>query len=408
MTTIVTRNVFEADLPVIASMSDEYEADPHRLNREALEQAPVAIGPFGPELLSYDAVHLALRDRRFRMPAGLALDLQGITAGPVWERAARSILAVDGDQHQRLRRLVSRAFTPRPAEELRPLMTEVINGIVDDLGDAARCDVVTDIARRYPTPIVCQLLGAPPQDWELFAVWTDDIFKLFGFNVVADSPDILRAFDELDAYVDAMVDARRETLTDDLLSKLILAEDEGDRLTRDQLRMLVSAVLSAGTDTTRNQLAAALDVFCDHPDQWSLLAERPELAPQAVEEVMRHSPVVFGTARVAADDVEMCGLLIPAQTLVMVSTSAANRDPAVYIEADRFDITRPHPRPMLTFGGGIHYCLGVHLAKAELAVALAVLARRLPGLRRVGPAPWKPTFGISGPATLPVAFDPVG
>jgi cytochrome P450 len=145
--------------------------------------------------------------------------------------------------------------------------------------------------------------------------------------------------------------------------------------------------------------------FADHPEQWALLAERPELAPQAVDEVMRHSPVVLRTPRKAIEDVEVAGVMNPAGTLVGANVAAANRDPAVYDDPDRFDITRQDPAPVLSFGGGIHYCLGVHLAKAELAEALVVMARRLPRIRRVGPAPWKPVIGVSGPITLPVAFD---
>jgi cytochrome P450 len=169
--------------------------------------------------------------------------------------------------------------------------------------------------------------------------------------------------------------------------------------------MLVSAILTAGTDTTRNQLAATVQVFCDHPDQWASLAEHPELAPKAVDEVMRHTPIVFRTVRKAIEDVELGGVLIPAGTLTGANTAAANRDPAVYEHPDRFDITRDGPAPMLTFGGGIHYCLGAHLAKAELAEALIVMTRRMSNIRLAGPAPWKPVLGISGPTALPVEFD---
>jgi cytochrome P450 len=149
------------------------------------------------------------------------------------------------------------------------------------------------------------------QDWRLFSAWTDEIFKLFTLSAAADAPDILHTLDELDAYIDQLVDRRRHALSDDLISKLIRAEDDGDRLTHNELLMIASAVLAGGTDTTRNQLAAAVRVFCDHPDQWALLAAQPELAPRAVEEVMRHTPVTFGTSRTAVEDVELAGVLIP-------------------------------------------------------------------------------------------------
>jgi cytochrome P450 len=340
------------------------------------------------------------------MPKGLTLEAQGITSGPLWDRAVKGILSLDGDEHNRLRRLVSAAFRPSCGTRLRTTMTEVINELVDPVTVTGRCEVVADVARPYPIPIICELLGAPRQDWPLFSAWTDDIFKIFNFNLANDAPDILCALDQLDAYLDKMVADRREGLTDDLISQLIRAEDDGDRLSHDELLMLAGTVLAGGTDTTRNQLAAAIQVFCDHPAQWAVLAEQPELTLNAVEEVMRHTPVVLRTVRKAVEDVELGGVVIPAGTLVGANTAAANRDPAIYDHPDRFDITRDGPAPMLTFGGGVHYCLGVHLAKAELAEALAVMARRMPNLRRVGPAPWKSVVGLSGPILLPVEFDP--
>jgi cytochrome P450 len=401
-----TPSAFDADLPRLGYFDPEYQAHPHRLNRMAREQSPVAMGPLGPEALGYDAVRTVLRDPRFCMPTGLTLEAQGITSGPLWDRAVKGILSLDGDEHSRLRRLVSYAFRPSCGSRLRATMNEVINQQLDPLTDTGRCDVVADIARPYPIPIICELLGAPRQDWPIFSGWTDDIFKIFNFNLANDAPDILRAFDELDAYLDRMVSDRREGLADDLISELIRAEDDGDRLSHDELLMLAGAVLTAGTDTTRNQLAAAVQVFCDHPAQWALLAERPQLASAAVEEVMRYAPIILRTVRKAVEGVELAGVMIPAGTLVGANTAAANRDPAIYRDPDRFDITRDGPAPMLTFGGGMHYCLGVHLAKAELTEALTVMARRMPNLRRVGPAPWKPVIGVSGPITLPVEFDP--
>jgi len=395
-----------ADLPQLPVLEPEYQVDPHRFYRQAREQGPLAFGLVGPAALSYDAVRTVLRDRRFGSTKALNLEVSGITSGPLWDQAVRSILSLDGEEHHRLRRLVSKAFTPTSAARLRATMAEVINELIEPFSVVGRCDIVADIARPYPIPIVCELLGAPRRDWRLFSAWTDDIFKIFGPNVVSDEPDIVRATGELRGYVAEMVARRRETLTDDLISNLIRAEEDGDRLTHDELLMLVSAVLTAGTDTTRNQLAAAVQVFCEHPDQWALLSARPELAPQAVEEVMRHTPIILGAPRIAAEDVDLAGVTIPAGTLVMAITASANRDPAVYPDPDRFDITREHLDPMLTFGGGIHYCLGVHLAKAELAVALTVLAKRMPKIRRTGPAPWKPLFGVSGPITLPVEFEP--
>ena len=285
------------------------------------------------------------------------------------------------------------------------MITDIITRLTDPLVAAGRCEVVEDIARPYPVPVIAELLGAPSEDWKRFSEWADDFFKLFQWNAAEHAAVVLKAWAELDDYVDEMVAERRKSLTDDLISELIRAEDDGDRLSTDELRMLAAGILMAGTDTTRNQLAAAVDIMCDHPDQWELLAERPELAMNAVEELMRFYPVVFGAMRMTMEDVEYEGAVIPAGTFVMVNTAAGNRDPNVFNDPHRLDITRQGAAPMQTFGAGAHYCLGANLARRELAEALVVMARRMRNLRRSGPAVWKPLVGITGPAVLPIEFD---
>jgi cytochrome P450 len=399
-------SVFDAALPTIDYEHCQSPDQAHEIINEARRRAPIAIGPHGPELLSYELVRTLLRDPRFRLPQGMFLASQGITSGPLWERVATNLISLDGPEHHRLRRLVSQAFTPRATARLRTTIVEVITELVDRHATAGRCEVVADIARQFPIPIICALLGAPAEDWKLFSDWTDDIFKAFSWDVAAHQRAILAAWDELDAYIDDMVARRRHRLTDDLISELIRAEDNGDRLSADDLRMLAAGLLMAGTDTTRNQLAASVHVLCDHPDQWALLAEHPELAANAVEETMRHSPIAFGTLRTAREDVEIAGGMIPVGTLVVANTAAANRDPAVYDDPDRLDITRQGAAAMQTFGAGMHYCLGANLARLELAEALTVMTRRMPNAHRTGPAPWKPLTGISGPIELPIEFDP--
>ncbi|WP_082958467.1 cytochrome P450 [Mycobacterium sp. E3198] len=398
-------NVFAAGLPTYDYEHCQSLDEAHEIISAARLEAPIAIGPHGPELLTYELVRTVLRDPRFRVPQGMFLASQGITSGPLWERVATNLISLDGPEHHRLRRLVSQAFTPRATARLRTTIVEVITELVDRHAATGRCEVVTDIARQFPVPIICALLGAPAGDWELFSNWTDDIFKAFSWDVAAHQPAILAAWDELDAYIDEMVAQRRHTLTDDLISELIRAEDDGDRLSADDLRMLAAGLLMAGTDTTRNQLAASVHVLVDHPDQWALLAEHPELATNAVEETMRHSPIAAATLRTAREDVEIAGVMIPAGTLVVAHTGSANRDPAVFDDPDRLDITRQDAPPMQTFGAGMHYCLGANLARLELAEALAVMTRRMPNARRTGPAPWKPLTGIAGPITLPIEFD---
>jgi cytochrome P450 len=286
-------------------------------------------------------------------------------------------------------------------------MVDVMTELVDQVAGAGSCDVVTDLARPYPVPIICALLGAPRADWQQFSLWADDVFKAFSFTVDLREvePVVMHAWRELDDYVDEMVARRRHSLTDDLLSDLIRAEDDGDRLDAAELRMLAGGLLLAGTDTTRNQVAASVHVLCEHPEQWELLRARPELAMSAVEETMRHSPIACGTLRLVVEDAELDGYLFPAGTAVLVNTFAANRDPAMYDDPDRVDITREGVPPILTFGGGVHYCLGANLARQEIAEALNVLAHRLVNPRTAGPVPWKPMVSLSGPTSLPIEFD---
>jgi cytochrome P450 len=399
-------SVFDAGLPTLDYDLTTTPAQLYPRLLAAQQQAPIALGPFGPEVLSHELVRTVLRDSRFQIPPGLSLALQGITSGPLWDKIVNSLLGMEGPQHQRVRSVVSKAFTPRAVERLHATIVEVIDDIVEPLSRQGHCDVVTDIARPYPVPVICALLGAPREDWQQFALWADDVFKAFGFAFDPhDMPEIMRAWGELDDYVDDMVARRRHTLTDDLLSDLIRAEDDGDRLTADELRMMAAGLLLAGTDTTRNQVAASIDVLCDHPDQWQLLRDNPDLAMSAVNETMRHSPTAGATMRATAEDVELAGVVIPAGTIVLTNTAAANRDPAIYDDPSRFDITRTGAPPILTFGAGVHYCLGANLARLEIAEALKAVTRRITNPRRTGPAPWKPLVSLSGPTSLPIAFD---
>ncbi len=404
-TALDSPSVFEAGLPSIAydHLTDPDEA--HRVIADARSQAPIAIGPYGPEVLSYDLVRQVLRDDRFVTAHDMGLAVRGVTSGPLWDRATSNILGLDGAAHHRLRRLVSKAFAPRGAERLRSLIIEIITDLVEPFTTVGRCDLVSDIARRYPTPVICALLGAPPEDWQLFSDWTDDIKKFLEANVANDQPVIVAAWDALDAYLEDLIARRRASLTDDLISDLIRAEEDGDRLTHDELLMLSATLLGAGTDTTRNQLAAAVQTLSAHPAQWAMLARHPELAPDALHELMRYSPIIFATIRQAAADVELAGVRIPAGTLVLANTASANRDPEAYDDPERLDITRQSPAAILNFGGGVHYCLGAHLARLELTEALRVITKRMPNPRPAGPAPWNAMTGITGPIAVPLEFD---
>ena len=361
---------------------------------------------FGYEVLHYDDVTAVLRDKRWHSATSKIPELMGITNPAFLERQQVSILSAEGDVHVRLRRLVAPAFSPRAADRLRPFMRDVINGLIDNVANAGRADFARDVCEPYPIPIICELLGAPKQDWQLFSRWASDILEIFSADVLDKLDLIMRTQEELGEYTRGLIAERRSKPADDLLTDLIAAQEAGDKLSTDELVMMVNAVIVGGTDTTRNQLGCAVALFADHPDQWALLAERPELAPRAVEEAMRYFGAVRGTARFASCDIEYRDVVFPTGTFIAVALADANRDPAVFSEPEAFDITsEASGQPQLTFGSGIHYCLGAALARAELQEALPLLATRMPKLAIDGDITWKPDgVGIFGPAHMPVTF----
>ncbi len=348
-----------------------------------------------------------LRDQRFHSALSMIEQSPEFEGSSYGGERRRSILTMEGEAHARLRRLVAPAFTPASANRLRPTMQAVVGDLVDRVVDRGECELVADVCEPYPIPIICELLGAPPGDWKLFSAWATDIFRIFNNNLAEDLPLIERAGEELTAYVSELIAERRARPRDDLLSDLIAIEQDGDRLSTDEMAMLAQAVLMAGTDTTRNQLACAVALFTEYPDQWALLAERPELAARAVEESMRYLGAVRGTARFASEDIVYRDVLFPQGTLVATSLAGANRDPEAFDDPNVFDITKERGTAQMTFGAGIHFCMGAALARAELQEALPLLARRMPGLARSGDIEWKPSsFGIWGPARLPLRFVP--
>jgi cytochrome P450 len=354
-----------------------------------------------------------LRDKRFHSALSMITQIEGVDDSDFPQGRRQSILSMEGAEHARLRRLVAPAFTPASANRLRPTMRSVVNDLVDQItgqgsNGNGQCELVADVCEPYPIPIICELLGAPSEDWKLFSAWATDIFRIFNANLLEDLPLIERAGAELDAYVQHMIEERRTDPREDLLSDMIAIEEEGDRLSTEEMAMLAEAVLMAGTDTTRNQLACSVALFSEHPDQWALLAQQPELAPRAVEETMRYLGAVRGTARFASEDVVYRDILFPQGTLISTSLAGANRDPEAWEQPEVFDITQERGTAQMTFGAGIHFCMGAAPGRAEMQEETHILARSLPNLSLAGAIEWKPsTFGIWGPARLPLRFDPV-
>jgi cytochrome P450 len=362
----------------------------------------LAKNQLGYSVTRYEDVVAILRDRKWHSALAYAPDQMG-------PRTEGSILTMEGPNHSRLRRLAAPAFTPKSADRLRPYMREVVNGLVDTFAARGQCELVAELCEPYPIPIICELLGAPKQDWKLFSNWATDIFRIFNNDLENDMSKIETASAELDRYVRDLIAQRRGKPGDDLLSDFIAAEEDGDRMSTDELEMMTEATLMAGTDTTRNQLACSVALFTENPDQWALLGERPELASGAVEESMRMLGAVSGTARIASEDIEYRDVLFPAGTIVATSLGTANYDDNVFADPFRFDITRTTEKPQMTFGSGIHFCMGANLARAELQESLAILAQRMPNLSVTagGAIEWKPAnIGIWGPAKLPLSFTP--
>ncbi len=358
--------------------------------------------PLGYAVLRYDEVAALLRDRRLRQGGVESLAAQGLTAGPLADWMRLVILNIEGEQHARLRHLVSKAFTPRAVDALRPVMRAVVHELIDGFAARGECEFMTAFADPYPSQIICALLGIPRERYAQFHGWATDLGLAFSYAVAEHLARIEAALQGLCACVDDLLAERRAAPGPDLVSALIAAEESGDQLSDAELRVMVTALVFAGQDTTRNQLGCALATFLEHPAQWARLAETPALAARAVEEVMRVRPAVPVIWRVAAEDFEFRGLRLAAGTFLSLFAAAAHTDPQVFGAAG-FDISLERPA-QLTFGGGIHYCLGAPLARAEMEEALPILARRLCTPELVENVRWRPALGIYGPIALPIRF----
>jgi cytochrome P450 len=376
--------------------------------REARANGAFAKGNFGPILVRHAAVTELLRDKRMR---GLRMDLARLAGIPegsrTWRRQENILLFMEGDDHHRLRRLVAKAFTPRAVEALRPYTRTVIGGLIDAVFDAKRCEAVDSLTNPFPIPVICALVGIEPDRIDDMSRWAASVLLALRLDAGMYLAEIEQAQAELDDYIGGLIAQRRKQPRDDLLSRLIAVEEAGDTLSFDELLAVVAMMLVAGTDTTRNQLANMIQTFTEYPDAWAQLRARPDLMPNAVEEAIRWQPATQAVPRVTLEDVEIDGVTIPAGTIVLLHSLSANHDDAALAGADRFDITREAPGgwQLLTFGGGVHYCLGANLARVELTEALAELSVRFTTLRADGEAVLSPAGSpIRGYQRLPIAW----
>jgi len=391
----------EIDLADAGLAGDAY----HERLAAAREQGWLLRSPIAYLVLDRDAGEFFLRSRQTAFPGPQIAGLFGVSGGRLAEQIEANILNLTGERHRRLRGLVASAFTPRAAQRWRPAMRAIAGELWAELAGATEREFVSWFAAPFTARTIAEVIGAPQADAGALAHWSGLVQQQFDIRALARGTEpIERATGELYDYVGRLLDARRRAPAADLISALLRAEAEGDRLSAAECVNLVLNVLAGGVDTTTAQLAHAMRLFAAHPGQWTALRERPGLVTRAVDEVLRFEPITPFTARICTERIEYRGVTFPAGTIVAICAERANREPP---GGEVFDITAERGGDRaLTFGAGPHFCLGQNLARAELAEALAFLAPAMPGLRLAGTERLGGVEGIYGVESLPLAWSP--
>ena len=402
-------NVTELDLPEFVYTDDSIRGDVfHEKMRDLRAQSWLARSDFGYFVLDRDAAGFFLRSRNAEFPGVKMFELLGITDGPLHESLSRNIITVNGADHERLRALVQPAFTPKAADRYRPAMRECLTELFDQVSADGECDFVSAFAKPYPAIMIATVVGAPREDAARLHRLSNLLQSQFdAIAVMTRREELEAAALEFDAYVRKLVEERRSSPADDLVSTLIAAESGGDTLSDEECVHLVLDVLNGGIDTTQSQLAHGIRLFAGHPDQWQALADDPSLAPRAAEEILRFEPVAPFTSRILLEDHEYRDVTFPAGSVIFASAWNANREAAGDETPKRFDITADRgSAKSLTFGAGPHFCLGANFARAELQEGLAFLAPRLPGLELAGEPLYGTITGLYGMQELPIRWKP--
>jgi cytochrome P450 len=392
-------------------LSPEFIRDPYPHYHHLRANDPVHRSALGFFVASRHAdVSLVLRDKRFGKDfVGRMTRRHGaaILEEPVYRSMRHWMLQQDPPDHTRLRGLVVKAFTARRVEDMRPRIQQIVDETLDRIAPQGHMDLIADFAYRLPVTVICEMLGIPREEHELFHAGARASGRLL------DPVPLTRAeIDEANAdneasqeYFHALFELRRREPGDDLTTQLVRAEEEGSRLSNEELTANIILLFGAGHETTVNLIGNGLLALHRHPEQLRQLREDPSLTANAVEEFLRYDSSVQLTGRAALEDVTVGATAVAKGDGVLCLLGAANRDPAVYPDPDRLDITGPNIRP-LSFGGGIHFCLGAQLARIEAEVAIATLLRRLPGLTLDDPEhpAWRPTFVLRGLNRLPASW----
>ena len=393
-------------------LDPSYQADPAAAHRELQRRAPVhrdrQIGSV--IVTGHDVVHRIAYDPEFWADPRKALEGDPVRVfvrdEPDYEP---SMLFLDDPEHRRLRNLVSRSFTPRAALRLRPLIDQVASELVDAIESdgAAEFDLIERLAAPLPAIAIARILGVDAEEQAQFKAWSVASSEAF-FNPFADEETKLRGEQaglELDRCFRAEIARRRAEPADDLIGKLVAAEREGDRLNEKEVVTMCGLLLIAGNVTTTDLIGNGMRTLLEHPEQLAKLREHPELLANAVEEMLRFDPPVQATGRIAPRDCDIEGVPVKRGQSINILLAAANRDPAVYPDPDRFDIEREDTHHH-AFGGGAHLCLGAHLARAEAQAAIGTLVARFPKLRPAGhELVWKQTPGFRGLSAYRVRVD---
>ena len=399
--------------PLFDPLSPEYIRDPYPHYSRLRATDPVHLTEHGMYVASRHAeVSLVLRDKRFgkeyveRSKRRYGPD---IMQQPMFRNFALTMLQQDPPDHTRLRGLVVKAFTARRVEDMRPRIQQIVDETLDRIVPLGRMDLIEDFAFRLPVTIICDMLGIPEEHRELFYTGSRNSGRIL--EPVPLSPDEIKQGNASQAmtemYFQNLFELRRKQPGDDLTTQLVQAEEAGSKLSNQELVANIVLLFGAGHETTVNLIGNGLLALHRNPDQLALLKARPELITNAIEEFLRYDSSVQMTGRAALEDIEdLGGRKIPKGEGVLCLLGSANRDPAVYPDRpDALDITRPNVRP-LSFGGGIHFCLGAQLARIEAEIAISTLLRRLPDLRLDDAAnpQWRPTFVLRGLKALPASW----
>ena len=370
----------------------------------AREQSWWARSSYGHAVLRHAEVTALLKDRRFQQGNAQWPAQNGVHSGMFSDWWHKVLLSLEGEDHLRMRRLLNPAFKQGVIAAMVPSFTQLAHELVDQFSERGSVEFIKEFAEPYASRILCRLVGLPESEWEQVAHWADDLGKCFGVRIKEDLPRIEAALEGLYGYCDEVVRDRTANPRDDLVSDLVRNQQEG-KLSAEELSVALVFLIFAGMETTRNQLGLALQTLFAHPGQWELLAADPGLGRNAVEEVMRVNPTVTWITREAIEDVVLGDELhLTAGDIVQVLSHSAGTDPRAQPNPT-FDITVEHPMHM-GFGGGVHHCLGHWVARMDMAVALPILAARMPDARADGPGNWLPVSGNTGAISFPIAFTP--